>query len=284
MAPGSRTPGVWMATTFGAPATSTRQSRNLAPPTRSKPNILQRKKIPVRLRLALPAQPRSAGDSYQYIGQMRKAEELFRRSLRSIVAVCAGPKQAEWPVFRSRAGVPQEALAAANTMAAHRSPVGHAAGHVEAGCAHLALGQFKDAVDEGNTALRLMRGNEGSGMVADPLKAFPGRVPASHGRAGPGDARCSRTPSARHARGRGWTTGPRACSRLKRLRTRRACKVDELGAGSVGRASDAITQSELRRLASRARARRRTRRRHADSGTARRALAGKRTGSTQIRM
>jgi hypothetical protein len=49
-----------------------------------------------------------------------------------------------------------------------------ATGHVEAARARLALGQFKEAADEGNAALRLMRETEGAGMVATPLQAFQG--------------------------------------------------------------------------------------------------------------
>jgi tetratricopeptide (TPR) repeat protein len=113
--------------------------------------------------------------SFQYIGQMRKAEELFKRSfaIPSSLLVQEFNKR-EWPVFLLARGRPQEALAAANIMAAHRSPVVSAAGHVEAGRARLALGQFKEAADEGNTALRLMRGTEGAGIVADALQAFQG--------------------------------------------------------------------------------------------------------------
>jgi tetratricopeptide (TPR) repeat protein len=113
--------------------------------------------------------------SYQYIGQMRKAEELFKRSfgIPSTLLVQEFNKR-EWPVFLLARGRAQEALTAANTMAAHRSPVVSAAGHVEAGRARLALGQFKEAADEGNTALRLMRGTEGAGIVADSLQAFQG--------------------------------------------------------------------------------------------------------------
>jgi hypothetical protein len=59
-------------------------------------------------------------------------------------------------------------------MAAPRSPVVSAAGHVEAARARLALGQFKEAADEGNAALRLMRGAEGAGIAADALQAFQG--------------------------------------------------------------------------------------------------------------
>src|SRR4051794_2478079 len=113
--------------------------------------------------------------SYQYVGQMKKAEDLFRRSflLSSSLLVQEFNKR-EWPVFLLSRGRAQEALAAAGVMAAHRSPVVSAAGHVEAGRARLALKQFKEAADEGNAALRLMRGTEGAAIVALPLKAMQG--------------------------------------------------------------------------------------------------------------
>ena len=113
--------------------------------------------------------------SYQYVGQMRKAEERFRRSfaIPSSLLVQEFNKR-EWPVFLLARGRVNDALAAAGVMAAHPSPVVSAAGHVEAGRARLALGQFKEAADEGNTALRLMRGTEGAGIVADSLQAFQG--------------------------------------------------------------------------------------------------------------
>ena len=113
--------------------------------------------------------------SYQYIGQMRKAEELFARSfaIPSPLLVQEFNKR-EWPVFLLSRGRAKEALAAAGILAAHGSPVVSATGHVEAGRARLALGQFREAADEGNTALRLMRGTEGAGIVADALQAFQG--------------------------------------------------------------------------------------------------------------
>jgi tetratricopeptide (TPR) repeat protein len=113
--------------------------------------------------------------SYQYVGRMKTAEELFRRSfaIASSLLVQEFNKR-EWPEFLLARGRAQEALAAAGVMAAHRSPVISAAGHVEAGRARLALKQFKEAAGEGNTALRLMRGTEGAGMVADSLQAFQG--------------------------------------------------------------------------------------------------------------
>ena len=122
--------------------------------------------------------------SYQYTGRMRQAEELFRRSfvIPSSLMVQEFNKRA-WPVFLLARGRPQEALAAATTMAAHRSPVVSATGHIEAARARLALGQFKEAADEGNTALRLMRGAEGAGIAATPLQAFQGEFLLRTGKA-----------------------------------------------------------------------------------------------------
>jgi tetratricopeptide (TPR) repeat protein len=114
--------------------------------------------------------------SYQYVGQMRKAEGLLKTSfaIPSSLVVQEFNKR-EWPVFLLARGRAQEALAAANVMAAHRSPIVSAAGHVAAGQAHLALGQFKAATAEANAALRLMRASpEGAGLVATPLQALQG--------------------------------------------------------------------------------------------------------------
>ncbi|MCU1382714.1 MAG: hypothetical protein JWL71_1411 [Acidobacteria bacterium] len=113
--------------------------------------------------------------SYQYVGRMRQAEALFTRAfaLSSSLLVQEFNKR-EWPEFLLARGRADEALAAAATMAAHRSPIVSAAGHIEAGRARLALAQFKEAADEGNTALRLMRGAEGGRIVATPLQALQG--------------------------------------------------------------------------------------------------------------
>jgi hypothetical protein len=60
-------------------------------------------------------------------------------------------------------------------MASHRTPVVSAIGHIEAGRAQLALGRFKEAADESNAALRLMRSApQGAGLAATPLKALQG--------------------------------------------------------------------------------------------------------------
>jgi tetratricopeptide (TPR) repeat protein len=114
--------------------------------------------------------------SYQYLGQMRNAEALLRTSFAvSSPLVQQELNKREWPVFLRARGRAEEALAAAKVMAAHRSPLVSAAGHVEAGRALLLLGNFRAAADEANAALRLMReAPEGAGLVAKPLAELQG--------------------------------------------------------------------------------------------------------------
>jgi tetratricopeptide (TPR) repeat protein len=113
--------------------------------------------------------------SYQYIGQMAKAEALMKRSfaIPSALVVQEFNKR-EWPAFLLARGRAREALDAAMTMAAHRSPVVGAAGHVAAGQARLGLGEFQAAAHEANAALRLLRGAEGGALAATPLQALQG--------------------------------------------------------------------------------------------------------------
>jgi tetratricopeptide (TPR) repeat protein len=114
--------------------------------------------------------------SYQYVGKMAKAESLLKTSF----AISSGSVQQEfnkreWPVFLLARGRPREALEAATTMAAHRSPIVSAAGHVMIGRARLALGEFQAAADEANTALRQMRASPlGAGIVANALQQLQG--------------------------------------------------------------------------------------------------------------
>jgi len=113
--------------------------------------------------------------SYQYVGKMAQAELILKRSfqIQSPLVVQEFNKR-EWPAFLLARGRAAEALEAANVMAAHRSPVVSAAGHVAAGQARLALGQFQAAADEANAALRAIRGAEGGGLVALPLQTLQG--------------------------------------------------------------------------------------------------------------
>src|SRR5439155_13454960 len=71
--------------------------------------------------------------SYQYVGQMRNAEPLLKASFNIASPVVEQElNKREWPVFLRARGRVEEALAAAATMTAHRSPLVSACGHVEA--------------------------------------------------------------------------------------------------------------------------------------------------------
>ena len=113
--------------------------------------------------------------SYQYVGRMAKAEALLKTSFAmSSPLVQQEVNKREWPVFLLARGRAADALDAATAMAAHRSPIVSAAGHVMIGEARLALGDPKAAADEANAALRLMRGAMGAGIVAHALKQLQG--------------------------------------------------------------------------------------------------------------
>ena len=189
--------------------------------------------------------------SYRYIGQMRKAETLLKHSfgIPSTLVVQEFNKR-EWPVFLIARGRAQEALEAAAVLAGHRSPIVSATGHVEAGRARLALGQFKEAADEGNTALRLMRGTEGAGMVGTSLQALQGEFLLRTGPAGQGahDARGCRAQGARRA-GAGRLGADALHPRSDRARRTRGRR---LGLRRVGGGPDVRARSELRRHALRA--------------------------------
>jgi tetratricopeptide (TPR) repeat protein len=115
------------------------------------------------------------GTSYQYVGQMSKAEARLKASFAIGSSLLQQEfNKREWPAFLLARGRVKEALEAATVMAAHRSPVVSAAGHVAIGEARLALGEFKAAADEANAALRLIRGVEAGGLVATPLQALQG--------------------------------------------------------------------------------------------------------------
>jgi tetratricopeptide (TPR) repeat protein len=115
------------------------------------------------------------GTSFQYAGQMSKAEPILKRSfsIASSLLVQEFNKR-EWPIFLRGRGRLDDALAAANALAAHRSPVIAAIGHVEIGHTRLEQRQFQAAADQANAALRLIRGAEAGGLVAVPLQALQG--------------------------------------------------------------------------------------------------------------
>jgi len=116
------------------------------------------------------------GTSYRYLGQMQHAERLLSAAfaIPSALLVQVVNKR-EWPEFLLARGRVDEALAAANRLIAHPSPVIRAAGHVEAGHAMLMTGRFPLAATEANAALReLERAADGAALVATSLERLQG--------------------------------------------------------------------------------------------------------------
>ncbi len=128
--------------------------------------------------------------SYQYLGQMAKAERLLKQSfsIPSTLAVQEFNKH-EWSVFLLARGRAEEGLAAAQTRIAHPSPLIRAAGHIEAGQALLSLRRFEQAAGEANAALReLNSAPDGGALVAPLLQLLQGEFFLRTGQRGKGRA------------------------------------------------------------------------------------------------
>lgn len=114
--------------------------------------------------------------SYQYSGQIKKAEPLLKTAFALPTANLAqAVNKREYPQFlRSRARA-DEALAAAQTLITHPNLVVQATGHIEAGYARLAKRQFAEAAAASNAALAaLKRAREGQGLAAIQLQGLQG--------------------------------------------------------------------------------------------------------------
>lgn len=114
--------------------------------------------------------------SYQYIGQMKKAETLLKQSFNipTNLLVQAVSKR-EWPQFLIARNRPAEALAAAKTLLSHPNLVVQATGHIEAGFASLAMNKPADGAAESNAALKALRSAPaGQGLAAIELEGLQG--------------------------------------------------------------------------------------------------------------
>ena len=114
--------------------------------------------------------------SYEYTGQMRKAEALLKQSFNipTNLLVQAVNKR-EWPAFLVARNRPAEALAAAQMLLSHPNLVVQATGHIEAGFAQLAMHRPADGAQSSNAALKALRSAPaGQGLAAIPLEALQG--------------------------------------------------------------------------------------------------------------
>jgi tetratricopeptide (TPR) repeat protein len=114
--------------------------------------------------------------SYQYVGQMRKAEGLLKQTFNmpTNLLVQAVNKR-EYPAFLIARGRPAEAAAAAKQLLAHPSLIVQAAGHIEMGFALLAMNRPGDGAAASNAALKALRSAAGAqGLAATELEALQG--------------------------------------------------------------------------------------------------------------
>jgi tetratricopeptide (TPR) repeat protein len=114
--------------------------------------------------------------SYQYTGQMRKAEALLKQSFNTPTNLLVQAiNKREWPAFLLARGRKPEALAAAQLLLPHPNPVVQATGYIEAGFAQLAMNRPADAAQSSNAALKLLRSAAaGQGLASIALEALQG--------------------------------------------------------------------------------------------------------------
>lgn len=114
--------------------------------------------------------------TYQYLGQMKKAEALLKQSfgLPSNLLVQVVNKR-EWPAYLLARNRPAEALEAAKALIGHPHPIVQAAGHIEAGFVYLATSRPGDAATASNAALRAFKSApDGQALVFITLEALQG--------------------------------------------------------------------------------------------------------------
>ena len=114
--------------------------------------------------------------SYQYLGQMRRAEALLKQAfeLPTSLLVQAVNKR-EYPAFLVSRNRLDDAVAAAKTLIAHPHPVVQASGHIEMGFALLAMNRFADGANASNLALRALKvAPDGQALAVIPLEALQG--------------------------------------------------------------------------------------------------------------
>lgn len=117
------------------------------------------------------------GSSYQYLGQMARAERELRAAfeLPSTLAVQMYNKRG-WPEFLISRGRLDEALVAATALIGHPVSLIKATGHIEAGQVHLEAGRFAQAAEQANLALRALRmASTGQALVAPAFQQLQGQ-------------------------------------------------------------------------------------------------------------
>ena len=114
--------------------------------------------------------------SYQYVGQMKKAEALLKQNFNTPTNLLVqAVNKREYPAFLIARNRPAEAIAAAKTLLSHPNLVVQATGQIETGFALLSMNRPADAAAASNAALKLLRSAQGAqGLAAIALEALQG--------------------------------------------------------------------------------------------------------------
>ena len=114
--------------------------------------------------------------SYQYVGQMKKAEALLKQNFNTPTNLLVqAVNKREYPAFLTARNRPAEALASAKTLLSHPNLVVQATGHIESAFALLAMNRPAEAAAASNAALRALRAAAGAqGLAAIELEALQG--------------------------------------------------------------------------------------------------------------
>lgn len=114
--------------------------------------------------------------SYQYVGQMKKAEALLKQNFNTPTNLLVqAVNKREYPSFLIARGRAADAVAAAKTMLSHPNLVVQATAHIETGFALLAMNRPADAAASSNAALKALRSAQGAqGLAAIELEALQG--------------------------------------------------------------------------------------------------------------
>jgi tetratricopeptide (TPR) repeat protein len=114
--------------------------------------------------------------TYRYVGQMRSAADVLRRAFDEPAPLLPEElNKREWPAFLLARGKTADALAAAERLTVHTSPLLRAAGHLSAAQAHMAAGRTPTAGLEADAALRELRaGGDDAVELAPNLRLVQG--------------------------------------------------------------------------------------------------------------
>jgi tetratricopeptide (TPR) repeat protein len=129
------------------------------------------------------------GVSYQYAGEMRRADTVLRRSFDlTSIEFSQELNEGAWPMLLLLEGKSDQAQSAAKALMGRADPVVQALGHLMAGRIVMRLGHIDEATEEGDRALHLLREAPNGGVLLPELELVQGEFLLRQGQAAKGRA------------------------------------------------------------------------------------------------